>query len=57
MNSYIENALETYCDQSQTIIARQIAYSALTNAGFTDQDLQIALESGTDNVPIMLFQA
>nr|WP_168711010.1 hypothetical protein [Ningiella ruwaisensis] len=57
MNSYIEKALLTYCDTSQTFIARQIAYATLTNAGFTDEDLQIALEQGPEDLPVTVFSA
>ncbi|MFC4700996.1 hypothetical protein ACFO4O_12555 [Glaciecola siphonariae] len=57
MNQYIQKALETYCDHSQTVIARQLAYTTLTNAGFTADDLQFVLKNGPDSLPIMFFAA
>ncbi|WP_395339959.1 hypothetical protein PN836_015720 [Ningiella sp. W23] len=57
MNAYIEKAIVTYCDTSQTLIARQIAYTALTNAGFTDADLEQVLNQGPESVPVMVFLA
>lgn len=57
MNTYIEKALLTYCDTSQTYIAREIAHATLTNAGFTEQDLRKALETGPDDISVMVFSA
>lgn len=57
MNTYIEKALRTYCDTTQTFIARQIAYTTLSNAGFTDNDLQKALETGPEALPVTIFSA
>jgi hypothetical protein len=57
MNTYIQKALLTYCDLSQTHVARQMAYTTLTNAGYTKDDLQSVLKTGPDKLPIMLFAA
>ncbi len=57
MNTYIEKALLTYCDTTQTFIARQIAYTTLTNAGFTDNDLQKVLETGPEALQVTIFSA
>jgi hypothetical protein len=57
MNAYIEKALLTYCDTTQTFTARQIAYATLSNAGFTDKDLRIVLETGLEELPVTIFLA
>jgi hypothetical protein len=57
MNAYIQEAARTYCDMSQTYVARQLAYTTLTNAGFTKDDLENLLQSGPDQICVMVFCA
>ena len=47
MNEHICNALNIYRDENQTILAKQVAYEALRNAGFTDDDI-IHASNNTD---------
>ena len=57
MTPYIQKALETYCDTSQTYIAREIAYNILRNAGFRHSDIQHVLKTGAQSLSVYLFAA
>ncbi len=57
MTHYLQKAFETYCDATQTSIARETAYAILVNAGFSDNDIQNAAEHGVDSLQVFLFAA
>lgn len=56
MPNYVENALKTYCDKSQTYLARTTAENVLKNAGFSSNDLRKARANGAQ-VPVLFFFA
>ena len=56
MPNYVENALKTYCDQSQTYLARTTAENVLKNAGFSINDLRKAKVNGA-KIPVLFFFA
>ena len=57
MTPYLQRAFKTYCDTTQTLIARDIAKDVLLNAGFSHFDLQRALAQGVDSLEVYLFAA
>ena len=57
MNTYIKKVLATYCDDTQTSIAKQTAEETLLNSGFTKQDLINVSQQGIEKCRVYLFEA
>ena len=57
MNHYIQKALQTYCDDTQTSEAKATARQILINAGMSMHDLERASHTGAEQFELYLFAA